>query len=108
MTAQTVPKSCFSLAKHYVDHVDLRTMTHNDVLRSVRHLMKISDLKLIEIARLAECEICQADIIAYLKRDDEDDYRECPDAVMAHFFGTPAIEITARAETSILGIYSRA
>ena len=60
-------------------------MTNNDVLRSVRYMLNVSDAKLIEIARLADCEITQEDIVAFLKRDDEEGYRECDHEVMAHF-----------------------
>jgi uncharacterized protein YehS (DUF1456 family) len=60
-------------------------MVHNDVLRSIRYLLKVSDSKLAEIVRLAKFEIKTAEIVAFLKKDDEQGYVECGDRVMAHF-----------------------
>ena len=60
-------------------------MTHNDVLRSVRYLLNVSDAKLGEIIRLGGEEVSEADLAALLKREDEDGYRECGHALMAHF-----------------------
>ncbi len=60
-------------------------MTHNDVLRSVRYLLNISDAKLGDIVRLGDGEVSQADIVAFLKKDDEEGYRECGHEVMARF-----------------------
>jgi uncharacterized protein YehS (DUF1456 family) len=60
-------------------------MTNNDVLRSVRYLLNVSDAALIDILRLADCEVSKPDIIAFLKTEDEEGYRPCGDTVMAHF-----------------------
>jgi uncharacterized protein YehS (DUF1456 family) len=60
-------------------------MTPNDVLRSVRYLLNVSDAKLGDIVRLGGGEVSQADLVAFLKKEDEDGYRECGHAVAAHF-----------------------
>ena len=60
-------------------------MTHNDVLRSLRYLLNVGDPKLGEIIRLGEGEVSQADLVAFLKRDDEEGYRECGQDLMARF-----------------------
>jgi uncharacterized protein YehS (DUF1456 family) len=60
-------------------------MSHNDVLRSIRYLMKIPDAKLAEIIRLGGLDIGRADIVAFLKKEDEDGYKECSQEVMARF-----------------------
>jgi uncharacterized protein YehS (DUF1456 family) len=60
-------------------------MTNNDFLRSLRYLLNVGEGTLVQICRLAECEVNPADIAAYLKRDDEVGYLECPDKVMAPF-----------------------
>jgi uncharacterized protein YehS (DUF1456 family) len=60
-------------------------MIHNDVLRSIRYLMKVNDSTLAEIIRLAKYEVTPAEVSAFLKREDENGYRECGDRVMAHF-----------------------
>jgi len=60
-------------------------MTHNDVLRSLRYLLNISDAALIDIIRLGGHEVSRAEIVAFLKKEDEDGYRLCGDVVIAHF-----------------------
>ncbi len=60
-------------------------MIHNDVLRSIRYLMKASDATLAEIIRLAKGEVSTTEIAAFLKKDDEAGYRECGDRIMSHF-----------------------
>ncbi len=60
-------------------------MTNNDVLRSVRYLLNVGDGTLVDIIRLGDGEASKADIVAFLKKDDEEGYRECTHRVMAHF-----------------------
>ena len=60
-------------------------MMNNDVLRSVRYMLDISDNKVVEITRLAGLEISKADVIAFTKKEDEEGYLVCSDEVMAHF-----------------------
>ena len=60
-------------------------MTHNDVLRSVRYLLNISETKLIEIIRLADYEVSHAEIASFLKKEDEEGYQDCGHEVIAHF-----------------------
>jgi len=62
-----------------------RTVTHNDVLRSLRYLLNVGDGALADIARLAGGEVSKADMAAFLKTEDEQGYRPCGDHVMAHF-----------------------
>jgi uncharacterized protein YehS (DUF1456 family) len=60
-------------------------MTHNDVLRSVRYLLNISDGGFLGIFRLGDRDLSSADLAAFLKKEDEDGYQACGDRVMAHF-----------------------
>ena len=60
-------------------------MTHNDVLRSIRYLLNISDAALVDIIRLGDLEVSRGEIFAFLKREDEAGYQACGDRVMAHF-----------------------
>ena len=61
-------------------------MTHNDVLRSIRHLLDVYDRELVAILRLGGCEdVGLTEVIAFLKREDEEGYLACPDVIMAHF-----------------------
>ena len=60
-------------------------MIHNDVLRSVRYMLDISDGKVADITLLGGLEISKADVISYTKKDEEEGFEHCPDAVLAHF-----------------------
>jgi uncharacterized protein YehS (DUF1456 family) len=60
-------------------------MIHNDVLRSVRYMLDISDGKVADITLLGGLEISKADVISYTKKDEEEGFVHCPDAVLAHF-----------------------
>ncbi len=60
-------------------------MMNNDVLRSVRYMLDISDGKIVDIVKLAGFEISKADVIAFMKKEDEEGYLDCSDEIMAHF-----------------------
>jgi uncharacterized protein YehS (DUF1456 family) len=48
-------------------------------------MLDISENKLIEIAKLAECNIARPDILGHLKLEDEEGYLYCKDEVMGRF-----------------------
>ncbi len=60
-------------------------MIHNDVLRSVRYMLDISDAKVVELIKLSGLEVTKEDVLTYLKKDEEEGFVHCPDLVMAHF-----------------------
>jgi len=60
-------------------------MINNDVLRSIRYLLDLSDAKIVEITQLAGCEVGKAEVNAFLKKDAEEGYLACPDEVLGHF-----------------------
>lgn len=62
-------------------------MINNDVLRSIRYMLDLSDGKVVEITQLADpgFPIDKTDVEAFLKKDNEDGYVECSNAVLAHF-----------------------
>lgn len=62
-------------------------MINNDVLRSIRYMLDLSDIKVVEITKLADpaFSIEKADVQAFLKREDEEGYAECSNSTLAHF-----------------------
>jgi uncharacterized protein YehS (DUF1456 family) len=60
-------------------------MTHNDVLRSLRYLLNVGDAVLVDIFRLGNREVSRADVVAFLKAEDEDGYQPCGDEALAQF-----------------------
>ncbi len=62
-------------------------MINNDVLRSIRYMLDLSDNKVVEIARLADPALAfeKEEVPAYLMKEDEPGYVACSDTVLAHF-----------------------
>ena len=62
-------------------------MMTNDVLRSIRYMLDLSDQRVVEIAQLADPAFVleKTDIQAFLKREDDPEYVDCSDAVLARF-----------------------
>jgi uncharacterized protein YehS (DUF1456 family) len=78
-----------------------RPMINNDVLRSIRYMLDLSDIKVVEITKLADpaFPIEKADVQAYLRKDDDPDYAECSNAVLAHFLDGLIIYCRGRDES---------
>ena len=60
-------------------------MINNDVLRSVRYMLKINDVKMAEIAKLDDFDVDVAAMGAYIIKEGEPGFQKCPDEVMGHF-----------------------
>jgi len=57
----------------------------NDCLRRVRYILDLNDNEVIALFARAEQEVTRAQVIAWLKKDDDPDYNECSDAMFATF-----------------------
>jgi uncharacterized protein YehS (DUF1456 family) len=62
-------------------------MINNDILRSIRYMLDLSDGKVVEIIKLADADFAieKEDVPGFLKKEDESGYVECSDRVLAHF-----------------------
>jgi uncharacterized protein YehS (DUF1456 family) len=60
-------------------------MNHNDVMRSLRYMLKANDQKMAEIIGLAGLEVNAEAIAGYVKKEEEPGFVRCPDKVMAYF-----------------------
>jgi uncharacterized protein YehS (DUF1456 family) len=60
-------------------------MMNNDVLRSIRYMLDISDTKVVDIAKSGGIEVTKAQVIAFTKKDEEEGFEPCSDEIMAHF-----------------------
>ncbi len=61
-------------------------MINNDVLRSIRYMLDLSDQKVVEIASLADAAFVmdKDDVRPMLLKEDEPGYVACTDSVLAH------------------------
>ncbi len=60
-------------------------MINNDVLRSLRFTLSISDAKMCSIADLGGASVTPEEMATYLTREDEAGFVACPQNVMARF-----------------------
>ena len=76
-------------------------MINNDVLRSIRYMLDLSDGKVVEIAHLADpaLDIDKDDVRAFLLKEDEPGYVACSDSVLAHFLDGLIIHLRGRDES---------
>lgn len=79
-------------------------MITNDVLRSVRYMLDLSEPRLIEIAQLADPAfvIDRAQLQAALKKEDEEGFAPCSDALLAHVLDGLIVQFRGRDETQPL------
>ena len=76
-------------------------MTNNDILRSIRYMLDLSDPKVAELAQLADAdlEIDQEVVQRFLKKEDDADYLNCADRVLACFLDGLVIQRRGRNES---------
>lgn len=76
-------------------------MINNDVLRSIRYMLDLSDIKVVEIIQLADpaFPIEKTDVLAYLKKEDDAEFVECKDLVLSHFLNGLVIHYRGRDES---------
>lgn len=60
-------------------------MINNDVLRSVRYALDLSDGKVVELIKLADRDIEPAEVASFLKKEEEEGFVECGDDVLGAF-----------------------
>jgi uncharacterized protein YehS (DUF1456 family) len=76
-------------------------MINNDVLRSIRYMLDLSDARVVEIAHLSDPDfpLDRADIPALLKRDGEPGMVACSDRLLAHFLDGLVVYFRGRDES---------
>jgi uncharacterized protein YehS (DUF1456 family) len=76
-------------------------MINNDVLRSIRYMLDLSDNKVVEITLLSDADfpIAKEDVQAFLKKDDDAGYAECSNSVLAHFLDGLVVQRRGRDES---------
>jgi uncharacterized protein YehS (DUF1456 family) len=60
-------------------------MTNNDIFRRLRYAIDLSNKAVIEIFTLSGQELTQSEVMALLKKEDEDGYLECSDQSLEAF-----------------------
>lgn len=60
-------------------------MTNNDCLRRIRYILDLGDSKMMNIFSQANQNVTRAEVSAWLKKDDDEDFVECSDTMFATF-----------------------
>ncbi|MDD5330566.1 MAG: DUF1456 family protein [Sulfuricella sp.] len=60
-------------------------MNNNDVLRSIRYALDLSEPAIVDMIKSSEHEIDRTAVSALLKKEDEEGYVECGDAILSAF-----------------------
>lgn len=73
-------------------------MTNNDILRRLRYLFDYSDSKIIELFKLTDSDVTEAELSDWFRKDDDIDLVEMTDREMATFLNGLIIEKRGRRE----------
>jgi uncharacterized protein YehS (DUF1456 family) len=73
-------------------------MTNNDILGRIRYLFNFSDLQVVELFKLAEHNIEEADVINWLKKEDDSELIELSDKELATFLNGLIIQKRGKRE----------
>ncbi len=60
-------------------------MTNNDVLRRIRYAFDLGDSKMISMFGQAGVDVTRPQISNWLKKEEDPDYQNCPDRMLAIF-----------------------
>ncbi|MFU0913171.1 DUF1456 family protein [Kluyvera intermedia] len=60
-------------------------MVSNDILRSVRYILKINNNDLGRIFALGEVEVTAEQLAPWLRKEDEEGFVRCPDILLSRF-----------------------
>jgi uncharacterized protein YehS (DUF1456 family) len=71
---------------------------NNDILRSVRFMLDLSDGKLVEVIRLARADfpVDKAEVQALTRKESEAGFLECGDSTLAHFLDGLIVHLRGR------------
>ena len=60
-------------------------MTNNDILKRLRYALDLGDFSVVEMTKRGGREISSLDLTAYYRKEDEEGYRNCSNAVLNSF-----------------------
>ena len=60
-------------------------MLNNDILRSLRYMLKTNNPDMVRIFALADTDISAEQLVPWLRKEDEEGFVRCPDVVMSAF-----------------------
>jgi len=73
-------------------------VTNNDILRRIRYTLDLDDNKVISCFKHVKQTMTREQISNWLKKEDDDDYKNCNDNQLAHFLNGLIIERRGKKE----------
>jgi len=77
-------------------------MITNDVLRSVRYMLDLGDAHVVDIMQLADYQASREEVAAWLKKEGEEGFVECPPPALANFLNGLVILKRGKSENPIV------
>jgi len=74
-------------------------MLNNDTLRSIRYMLDLGDVHVVEIMKLSGFPATREQVEPWLRKEDEPDFAEMPDTALAHFLDGLIIHRRGRDES---------
>jgi len=76
-------------------------MINNDVLRSIRYMLDLSDGMIADTCALADPAfvVDKADVVGWLRKEDEEGFVPCDDRTLAHFLDGLIVHFRGRDES---------
>jgi len=71
-------------------------MMNNDVLRSIRYMLNISDSRMVDIFALVDYRVAEADITDFLRQEDDAEFLAIPDETMLYFLNGLVIHLRGK------------
>ena len=76
-------------------------MTNNDILRSIRYMLDLSEPKVVEVFKLADVDVEREDVKDFLRIEEDEQYLECDDNTMLSFLNGLVILKRGKNETAV-------
>ncbi len=89
-------------------------MVSNDILRSVRYILKNNNNDLVRIFALGEADVTAEQLVPWLRKEDEEGFVRCPDIMLSCFLNgliydkrgrdesTPALSVERRINNNVI------
>jgi len=77
-------------------------MITNDVLRSVRYMLDLGDAHVVEIMQLADYSASREEVAAWLKKEGEAGFIECPPASLANFLNGLVVSRRGKSDNPVV------
>jgi len=75
-------------------------MVSNDILRSVRYILKFNNNDLVRVFALGEVEATAEQLVPWLRKEDEEGFVRCPDILLSRFLNGLIYEKRGRDESA--------